>query len=287
MAGPVLMLALVLPKVQPLEWVGVWIAMALFGVLVASSLLGFRRPGLRARPGYVLTSTILASSAAGAAIVASQDPGTTVPMALLVAMAFQVVARGRREFVVFSWTYGIAVFVVARAMLGLPASDIVTHTVLFAGLTAVVLATLRFLVESTRSAQRDAEALADLARRTSAARSVEEAVASSADLITALTGAERVRAVAGPVGEEPRDGIEQVPLGSGARGPVTLVIDGFGGTPSSMRSAICSPRSANVSAPSASWCVTHTPIRSPGWPTAGVSTTASRRWERGSTGPWS
>ena len=227
LAGPVLMLVIVLPEVAPLDWTWVAVALGLFGVVVLNSFLAVRYRSLRGQSWFVLVSTLLASSAAGAAIVASQDPGATVPLALLAAMAFQVVARSPIGFVIFAWIAGVGIFVVARLLLDTPVSHMVTHTVVFAGLTAVLLATIHFLVATARSAQRDAEALAELARRASAARDVEEAVASSLPAIGALTGAARARCVTGPQLDDtidPRD--RRIDLGVGSSGRVELVLEG-------------------------------------------------------------
>jgi diguanylate cyclase (GGDEF)-like protein len=223
MSGPVLMLAFVLPKVAPLDWAAVAAGLALFGLLACFGAVGMRWPHLRSRPAFVLTSIVVATTAVGMAIVASRDPATAAPFALLAAMAFQLNTRRPLAFVLFAWVVGSAVFAASQTALGVPGAHVVTHTTMFAGLTGVVLATIRFLVEETHANRRDAESLADLARLAAAARDLDEAIDGAQPMIARLTGATRTQCIRS---ETRSSGQEHPPhlveLGSTGQGPVAL-----------------------------------------------------------------
>lgn len=225
LSGPVLMLTFVLPKVAPLDWGAVAAALALFGVLAGFSVVGMRWPQMRRRPAFVLTSIVVAAAAVGMAIVGSRDPATSAPFALLAAMAFQLNTRRHIGFAVFAWAVGAAVFAASQTALGVPAAHVVTHTAIFAGLTGVVLATIRFLVEETHANRQDAESLAQLARLVAAARDLDQALDGAGPMITHLTGATRVRCLHPGVTlgrvEPPTHLVE---LGSGAGGRVALAL---------------------------------------------------------------
>jgi diguanylate cyclase (GGDEF)-like protein len=83
--------------------------------------------------------------------------------------------------------------VAASVVLGVPASHIVTHTWIFAGMSAISVAVVRFLVKEQQRQRTAANGLAALARETAAARTVDEGIGRCAVTIRELTGALSVR----------------------------------------------------------------------------------------------
>jgi diguanylate cyclase (GGDEF)-like protein len=225
LSGPVLMLAFVLPKVAPLDWTAVGVAIGLFAVLAGFGVVALRRPSVRSNPAFVMASIVVATAAVGMGIVGSQDPGSTSPFALVAAMSFQLNTRRPLGFAVFAWVLGTGVFAAAQSTLGVPGAHVLTHTAIFAGLTGVIMATIRFLVEETHAGRRDAESLTALAQLVSSARDLDEAMEGGRPMIVELTGCSKVRhlradATVGP-SERPSHLVE---LGMGASGPASLAL---------------------------------------------------------------
>ena len=197
--GPALLLALFLPVVQPYRWTAIALAV---GLLVAvGGFLTFQLFGpVRFRTNLWLwaPNNVMANAAVALAIIGSNDPTGTVAFALTAIMLFQA---GQPKFVVLflGWLNGTIAFVVASLALGVPVADVITHTWVFATMSAIAVAVVRFLVEEQQRQRKVANGLAALARETAAAQTVVEGMDRCAPTIRELTGATSVRMV--PVDE--------------------------------------------------------------------------------------
>jgi diguanylate cyclase (GGDEF)-like protein len=226
LVGPVIMLALVLPKVAPLDWRAVGGAVVLFALLGVSAVAWIREPRLAGSPVFLVTTIMLANGAAGLAMVASQDLANTASLGLVAAMSYQINARRHWGYTVLSWVTGTTVFAIAHSNLGAPAAHVVTRVVIFAGITAVIVATIEFLVSSAHRARNDAESLARLARTAASARELADGLRRAEPMVQEVTGARRVALwledLEPPPGEDERHVV--LPLGTGSHGRVSLVL---------------------------------------------------------------
>lgn len=230
LSGPVIMLALILPKVAPLDYGAVAVSIGLFLGIGVVALLASFRPSIGRSPPLVVTAIVLATSSAGAAMVASQDLANTVSLGLLAAMAFQLSVRHELIYTLLAWTLGSGTFVLAQIALGAPAEHVFTRGVVFAGMTGVLLATIQFLVSSAYAGRGDARALARVARSVAMARELSDGFDAAESTIAQLTGAVAVN-LWFEEQDAPFDAPERVtvlPLGVSGHGPVSLVLSDVG-----------------------------------------------------------
>ncbi|QGG94762.1 GGDEF domain-containing protein [Actinomarinicola tropica] len=229
LVGPAFMVAVVLPRVAPVDWRAGGIALGLFAVVAVLSWWSLSTGSGAPHPLVQVTTDLLATAAVAATIVASQDPATTTSIAFLVAMVSQAAIRRSLAHLTITWLAGCAGYVGAAMALGVPGDHILTRTVLFAGATGVVVATIAFLVEQVYEAKQRADDLRDLARIAADAQELDAGVQAGRHLILRLVEAESLHLRWGP-GDDidwvrlPRR--EILPLGVSRHGPVSLVLDG-------------------------------------------------------------
>ncbi len=193
--GPALLLALFLPAVEPYRWTAIALAV---GLLIAVggflTLQTFGPTYFRTNLWLWVPNNMMANAAVALAIVGSNDPTGTAAVALTAIMLFQA---GQPRFVILflGWLNGAIAFVAASLALGVPAANVVTHTWVFATMSAIAVAVVRFLVKEQQRQRTVAGGLATLARETAAAQTVVEGMNRCAPTIRSLTGATSVRMV--------------------------------------------------------------------------------------------
>ncbi len=223
--GPALLFALFLPATQPYRWTAIALALGLlFCVGGFLTLQVFGPTSLRTNLWLWVPNNMLANAAVALAIIGSNDPTGAVGFALIAIMLFQA---GQPRFVIlcFGWLNGTIAFVVASLVVGVPTANVITHTWVFATVSAIAVAVVRFLVNEQQRQRRVASGLATLARETAAAQTVEEGLERCAPTIRALTGATAVRMV--PVDEPSAEPSREVRMvaGQDRTGWVALCLD--------------------------------------------------------------
>lgn len=228
LVGFFVLVTLVLPRPVPFDMRAVTAALIGFAGIIALMMVLARHPGLRARPAVVVGAIALDHLTAGLAIVATQDPASTVFLTILVIMTFQVQTLRQRRWTVVSWAAGVTAYVVANAALAVPAEALIARAWVFAGAAAAILLMQQYLVIELTARQRSADLLASLARVAAEAPDLPAGLEVAEPTVRALTGAGAVALVPlhGPAGraEDGRDGV-LLDLGRSSTGPVGLRLE--------------------------------------------------------------
>ena len=228
LVGPAFMVAVLLPRIAPVDWTAGAVALGLFVAVSLMSWWTIVRHHGRTHPLVHIATDLMTTLAVGATIVASQDPGTTASLAFLISMVSQAAIRRSRAHLATTWVAGCAAYVGAAAILGVPGDHILTRTLLFASATGVTVATVAFLVEQVYETKDRADDLRDLARIAADARELEVGIQAATTIICRLAEAATLHLRWDANDEEWIDLPARVvlPLGVSRRGPVSLVLDG-------------------------------------------------------------
>jgi diguanylate cyclase (GGDEF)-like protein len=220
------LLLLVLPREQPLRPAALaacFAAVALLAGLVRFVARGPER--LLADPRLDLTVVILANVAIVALAAGVHDPAVPTATALIAVQLYHHASRPSTTARVV-WGVGVAAHLAAQFLAGAEALAAVARSLVFAAVSAAVALAVGVLGEQLQRLVRRQSHLAELARVTSAATTLDDGIRAGRAAIVVLAGAEAAsleETLADPEPAHPGD--EWLALGYTARGVAWLRLE--------------------------------------------------------------